>query len=67
MLETGGSRKDAELLLLYEVAGVVSDLEVKVEFWWSVTFELTTSISQSERPVISDNFKKVNRSVLCIL
>lgn len=67
MLETGGSRKDAELLLLYEVAGVVSDLEVKVEFWWSLTFELTTSISQSERPVISDNFKKVNRSVLCIL
>lgn len=67
MLETGGSRKDAELLLLYEVAGVVSDLEVKVEFWWSLTFELTTSVSQSERPVISDNFKKVNRSVLCIL
>lgn len=53
--------------LLYEVAGVVSDLEVKVEFWWSLTFELTTSISQSERSVISDNFKKVNRSVLCIL
>lgn len=67
MLETGGSRKDAELLLLYEVAGVVSDLEVKVEFWWSLTFELTTSISQSERPVISDNLKKVNRSVLCIV